>query len=435
MSDASPPTGTPTPAAPAMPAPSRLAHSHAGESPRTGPAFLSAGIMLAIMAAWIRAGFDPPPGAAALIVCLAAFACLAWGTVRILGKGSASDLGRVRRGGLDRDAWRRRLARLGIRARFAGTGGGPGDLRHPRLRRRRRLGRRFAARSAAELAAHADRAVRPRLRGPGGGHLPASRPPIGNAYWPEQSRPVPWRLRAPLRSGLALRDDESDRRIPDDVLRGPRFRARFDPDALRPVPRRARLVDAWRGAVARLDRRLRARGGPGAHLHQPDSGSRPRREQFGRPAVDLRLRHHLLRHPGIRDPGRLQRLRLPDRQLHDGMEQDARPDVLEHGVEEPAGRARQEGRSLRADVAAELPVSEDEDDARQRRRVRAVEVRGHPHQSRQLARRAQEVRRPRQPVQGDRLRRRPRRPGAEPRRPARLRPDAGTIRTCRCRMP
>ena len=91
MSDASPPTQNPTPDAPkpmAALAPTRLAGSASAESPRTGPAFLAAGILLAIMATWIRTGFESPPTIAALIVYLAAVASLAWGTMRILGNGS-----------------------------------------------------------------------------------------------------------------------------------------------------------------------------------------------------------------------------------------------------------------------------------------------------------------------------------------------------------
>ena len=88
MSDASPPTGTPTPVAPA---PSRPASGQAGESPRTGPAFIAAGIMLAIMTAWIRyGGFDPPAAMPSLIVGLAAVAAFAWGAMRIVGKGTTT---------------------------------------------------------------------------------------------------------------------------------------------------------------------------------------------------------------------------------------------------------------------------------------------------------------------------------------------------------
>ncbi|HEX3313805.1 MAG TPA: Gldg family protein, partial [Gemmataceae bacterium] len=90
MSDASPPTGTPTPAVPQTPAPSRLAPGHGGESPRTGPAFVAAGVMLGIMAAWIRAGFDPAPNAPYLLLVAAAAMCITFGAMRIFVGGTAT---------------------------------------------------------------------------------------------------------------------------------------------------------------------------------------------------------------------------------------------------------------------------------------------------------------------------------------------------------
>jgi ABC-type uncharacterized transport system len=87
MSDASPTIGNPTPDAP-KPAATALplaAAARVDEVPRTGPAFLAAGILLAIMTAWIRSGFDTMPVAAAIVVGLAAAACFVFGAIRLFG--------------------------------------------------------------------------------------------------------------------------------------------------------------------------------------------------------------------------------------------------------------------------------------------------------------------------------------------------------------
>ena len=78
MSDASPTLGSPNPAAP----------TRVDEVPRSGPAYLGAGILLAIMTAWIRSGFDTPPDAAASVVGLVSAACFAMGALRLFGQGA-----------------------------------------------------------------------------------------------------------------------------------------------------------------------------------------------------------------------------------------------------------------------------------------------------------------------------------------------------------
>ena len=90
MSDAPPPTASPT----HLPRP-----APADESPRTGPTFLAAGAMLTIMAAWFRYGFDTPPVAAAWLVALAALASFGWGALRVVGQGSTTSSAAFAAGG------------------------------------------------------------------------------------------------------------------------------------------------------------------------------------------------------------------------------------------------------------------------------------------------------------------------------------------------
>jgi ABC-type uncharacterized transport system len=89
MSDASPPIA-PQPA-PAAPTPPVALAALTAETPRTGPALLAAGLLLAVMTAWIRyGGFDPPAALPALLVGLGAAICFGLGLMRLVGQGSRS---------------------------------------------------------------------------------------------------------------------------------------------------------------------------------------------------------------------------------------------------------------------------------------------------------------------------------------------------------